>query len=76
MSTAFHYRNHGDRQSFTSVIVDALSILPNFFASLQKAIEASRDFKRLSHLTDAELEARGLTREGVTQYISKKYFAD
>lgn len=76
MSTTFHYRNHGDRQSFTSVVVEALSIVPSFFASLQKAIEASRDFKRLSHLTDTELEARGLTREGVSQYISKKYFAD
>jgi hypothetical protein len=76
MSTTVNFRNHGERQPLTSVVIEALSVIPNFFASLQKAMEASRDFERLSHLTDAELESRGLTREGVTQYISAKYFAD
>jgi hypothetical protein len=76
MSTTVNFRNHGERQALTSVVIEALSVIPNFFASLQKAIEAARDFERLSHLTDAELKSRGLTREGVTQYISAKYFTD
>ena len=76
MSTTVHFRSHGEHQSLTSVAIEALNVIPNFFASLQKAMEASRDFERLSHLTDSELEARGLSREGVAQYITAKYFTD
>ena len=76
MSTTIQFRNHSEHQSLASIIVEAMSAVPNFFLSLQKATLAAREYERLGHLSDAELNAHGLTREGLSQYISAKYLTN
>ena len=49
MSTTIQFRNHSERQSFTSIIVEAMSAVPHFFVSLQKATLAAREYERLGH---------------------------
>ncbi len=75
MSTTIQFRNHSEHQTLTSIIVEALSAVPQFFVSLQKATLAAREYERLGHLSDDELNAYGLTREDLSQYISTKYLA-
>lgn len=76
MSTTIQFRNHSEHRSLTSIIVEAMSAVPHFFVSLQKATLAAREYERLGHLSDAELNSHGLTREGLSQYISAKYLAN
>ena len=88
MSTTIQFRNHSERQSFTSIIVEAMSTdytpsmasylraVQHFFVPLKKATLAAREYERLGHLSDAELNSHGLTREGLSHYISAKYLAN
>lgn len=59
-----------------AVAKDLIAGVSGFFSSLARANSAAHAFDRLNHLSDAQLAARGLSRETLGKYISDTYLAD
>jgi hypothetical protein len=76
MSTATKFGPHHDDQSFVEQVVEALAAIPAFFVLLSNACAAARAYERLSHLSDSQLAARGLTREALPQHIHRTYLCN
>lgn len=75
MSTATKFGPHHE-QSIVEHVVEALAAIPAFFVSLSNACTAARAYDRLSHLSDSQLAARGLTREELPQHIHRTYLCN
>jgi len=41
----------------------------SFFAVFGRALDAQREFERLSMMSDKDLAARNLTREGIARHV-------
>ena len=56
-------------------LLRGLSAVAGFFADLQRASEAAANYQRLSHMSDAALAQRGLTRESLPKVAYEMAFA-
>ncbi len=65
-----------DGTSLLASIVGALSVIPNIFFYVSRAQSAAHAFERLNHLSDSELAARGLTRDGLGKHICDEYLSN
>lgn len=72
MSVTLPIRIEGDF-SAVKAVVSALNAVPAFFVALHQACAASREYERLSHLSDNELANQGLSRDAIPRHILQTY---
>ncbi|MEM7506098.1 MAG: hypothetical protein AAF415_05085 [Pseudomonadota bacterium] len=61
-------------QSISTGIGELAEAITDVFSSLPNAMAATAEMRRLNGLTDAQLEARGLTRADLPKIVFSHYF--
>ncbi|WP_118137894.1 hypothetical protein [Oceanicella sp. SM1341] len=67
-ATFSHAPDHGRVRSAFRAVLDV-------FASLREGLAAAHEYERLSRLSDTALEARGLSRETLSQDVFREFLA-
>ncbi|KUO56659.1 MAG: hypothetical protein APF80_10240 [Alphaproteobacteria bacterium BRH_c36] len=62
--------------SALAVAKEVMASVSGFFSAFSRANSAAHAYDRLNHLSDAQLAARGLSREMLGEYISDMYLTD
>ncbi|MBU2581765.1 MAG: hypothetical protein KJ622_08610 [Alphaproteobacteria bacterium] len=67
---------HADASAAMHAAAEIFAFVPMLFVQLAKASSAAHAADRLYHMSEAELAARGLSRETLGKHICDTYFAD